>query len=66
MKSANRIILACSAAAGMLLFAAFGAQAQEEGGSASTLQVNQASTLDELLRNVEPAPGGGVRRAPPT
>lgn len=52
MKSANRIILACSAAAGMLLFAAFGAQAAEESGSASTLRVNQASTLDELLRNV--------------
>ena len=54
MKPANRVILACSAAAGMLLFAAFGAHAaQESDGAASTLQVNQADSLDELLRNVE-------------
>ena len=54
MKSAKQMILAGAAAAGMLLFAAFNAQAAEEsGGSESTLQVNQAGSLDELLRNVE-------------
>ena len=54
MKSAKRMILAGAAAAAMLLFAAFNAQAAEEsGGSESTLQVNQAGSLDELLRNVE-------------
>jgi len=49
MKSANRMLWACVAA---LLVTAFGAQAAEEEANDAP-QVNQANSLDELLRNVE-------------
>lgn len=53
MKLFNRSMAAGAALIGMGLFAATPALAQEDAGADSTLEVVQANSLDDLLRNVE-------------
>ncbi len=53
MKLFNRSMAAGVAFIGVGLFSAAPALAQDAGGGASTLEVVQANSLDDLLRNVE-------------